>query len=41
MAAWVVSRAPGCAELTVANLQWQTIEAAKAKDRWETKGSRR
>jgi hypothetical protein len=22
----------------VANLQWQTIEAAKAKDKWETKG---
>jgi hypothetical protein len=23
------------------NLQWQTIAAAKAKDRWETKGCRR
>jgi hypothetical protein len=25
---------------TVANMQWQTIAAAKAKDRWETKGCR-
>ena len=25
----------------VSNLQWQTVEAAKAKDRWETKGCRR
>jgi hypothetical protein len=25
----------------VANLQWQTTEAAKAKDRWERKGCRR
>jgi len=25
----------------VANLQWQTTAAAKAKDRWETKGCRR
>ena len=23
---------------SVANLQWQTIEDAKAKDKWETKG---
>jgi putative protein kinase ArgK-like GTPase of G3E family len=26
---------------SVANLQWQTVAAAKAKDRWETKGCRR
>ena len=25
----------------VSNLQWQTTAAAKAKDRWETKGCRR
>ena len=25
----------------VENLQWQTVEDAKAKDRWETKGCRR
>jgi hypothetical protein len=25
----------------VSNLQWQTTAAAKAKDRWETKGRRR
>jgi hypothetical protein len=25
----------------VSNMQWQTIAAAKAKDRWETKGCRR
>ena len=25
----------------VSNMQWQTIAAARAKDRWETKGCRR
>jgi len=25
----------------VENLQWQTIEDAKAKDKWETKGCRK
>jgi hypothetical protein len=26
---------------SVANLQWQTVAEAKAKDKWETKGCRR
>ena len=26
---------------TAANLQWETVAAAKAKDRWERKGCRR
>jgi hypothetical protein len=26
---------------SVANLQWQMVEVAKAKDKWETRGCRR
>jgi hypothetical protein len=36
----VVPLACGGAD-SVVNLQWQTVSAAKAKDRWERKGCRR